>query len=72
MIKAIFAFFFGIYDFFVGDWRLLVGAVVTVALVLALLYLPALSALKPFAGWVFAFGALATLTVAVFSQRPRK
>jgi hypothetical protein len=71
-MKAIFAFLYAIYDFFVGDWRLFIGAMLTTGIVLALLFLPALSTLKFLAAWVFPIGLLLTLVATVLLIRGGK
>lgn len=52
----------GIYTFLAGDWIILIGILLTVALLVCINFVEALSALKGFSGIIIIVAVLAILT----------
>ena len=71
-MKALLAFLFEVYDFFVGDWRLLLGTSISLAVVIFLSQPTSKEALSAWMGWIFAGGLSITLVATVLLQKRRK
>ena len=63
MLTTITGFFKGVFYFFVGDWIILIGVAITVALVALLENVILQDNLKSLGGYIFILGVLITLAV---------